>query len=64
VWSTLQRNIQTKTNFENMDKRIPKPFQKQFKTFEEFRDWSIEKNKHLLTKAFEKVDERNLQSKR
>jgi hypothetical protein len=47
-----------------MDKRIPKPFQKQFKTFEEFRDWSIEKNKHLLTKAFEKVDERNLQSKR
>ena len=43
-----------------MDDRIPRPFQNQFKSFEEFRDWTIEKNKQILYKSFEKKDEGNV----
>jgi hypothetical protein len=35
-----------------MDKKIPKPFKNIFNTWEEYREWSIEKSKQELLKAF------------
>ena len=37
-----------------MKNEIPKPFKNQFKTFEEYRKWSVEKSKLILKQAFEK----------
>lgn len=35
-----------------MVKKIPKPFKNIFNTWEEYREWSIEKSKQELLKAF------------
>lgn len=42
----------------NTKREIPKQFQSIFNTWEEYREWCIEKSKVELEKAFEK-NERN-----
>ena len=42
-----------------MDKKIPKPFKNIFITWEDYRDWSMEKVRTILKFAFEKYENNN-----
>ena len=42
-----------------MKNEIPKPFKNQFKTFEDYKNWCMEKSKQELLKAFEKTKTKN-----
>ena len=39
-------------------REIPKQFQSIFNTWEEYREWCIEKSKEQLEKAFEKYEKK------
>jgi hypothetical protein len=43
-----------------MKNKIPIQFRDQFKTFEEYKDWCLEKSKKELMRVFEKTNVTNL----